>query len=146
MHMPGHTPPQTTVYLPREHVAFTGDNVFHQCKTFIQEADPWQWLEALDRIGQLDVDVIVPGHGEPCDKSYLAEQGQIIRNWIGAVEDLVSRGLTEDDAVKHPLDVQSLDPYPIGQRLFAMNESLDARNVRNLYRRVRARQAQGAAR
>ena len=144
MHMPGHTPPQTTVYLPREHVAFTGDNVFHQCKTFIQEADPWQWLEALDRIGQLDVDVIVPGHGEPCDKSYLAEQGQIIRNWIGAVEDLVSRGLTEDDAVKHPLDVQSLDPYPIGQRLFAMNESLDARNVRNLYRRVRARRARDA--
>lgn len=76
--MPGHTPPQTSVYLPQEGVVFTGDNVFHHCKTFLQEANPWEWLESLRQIEALDVKVIVPGHGEPCDKSYLREQAEIV--------------------------------------------------------------------
>ena len=56
-------------------------------------------------IGALDVETIVPGHGEPCDKRYLSEQAQIIQNWIGVVEDYVRRGLSEDEAVAEPLDV-----------------------------------------
>ena len=140
LHHPGHTPPQTSVFLPGQGVVFTGDNVFFHCKTFVQEADPWQWLEALRDIGALGVDVIVPGHGEPCDTRYLSEQAQIIHNWIGVVEDYVRRGLTEDEAVREPLDVvRHVDPYPIGQRLFPMSDSLNERNIRNIYKQVLAR-------
>jgi cyclase len=144
LHHPGHTAPQTSIYVPREGVVFTGDNVFYKCKTFIQEADPWQWLEALERIGQLDVETIVPGHGEPCDKRYLKEQAQIIRNWIGAVEDLVQRGLTEEEALAEPLDMLKLDPYQLGQRLFPIWDNLNGRIIRNLYKQVQARRAQPA--
>jgi cyclase len=142
LHHPGHTPPQTSVYLPSEGVVFTGDNVFYLCKTFVQEADPWQWLEALRQIGALDAEVIVPGHGEPCDKRYLAEQAQIVQNWIGVVEDYVRRGLSEDEAVAQPRDVRrDIDPYPIGQRLFPMSDALDERNVRNVYKQTLTRLA-----
>src|SRR5947207_1100234 len=58
LHTPGHTAPQTAVYLPAEGVVFTGDNVFHSCKTWLQEADPWQWLATLERIGRLGIDLI----------------------------------------------------------------------------------------
>jgi glyoxylase-like metal-dependent hydrolase (beta-lactamase superfamily II) len=54
LHHPGHTPPQTSVFLPALGVVFTGDNIFFHCKTFVQEADPWQWLKALDDIRALD--------------------------------------------------------------------------------------------
>jgi cyclase len=146
LHHPGHTPPQTSVFLPRQSVVFTGDNVFYHCKTFVQEADPWQWLEALRSIGALGVETIVPGHGEPCDPGYLAEQAQVIHNWIGVVEDYVRRGLTEDEAVHEPLDVTAtVDPYPIGQRLFPMSDSLDERNIRNVYRHVLARHDKAVA-
>ena len=141
LHHPGHTPPQTSVYVPDRGLVFTGDNVFYKCKTFVQEADPWEWLAALDSISALDVEVIVPGHGEPCDKRYLAQQAQILQNWIGVVEDYVRRGLSEDEAVAEPLDVvRDVDPYPIGQRLFPMSDSLNERNIRNLYKHVLARQ------
>jgi cyclase len=141
LHHPGHTPPQTSVFVPGEGVVFTGDNVFHQCKSFLQEADPWAWLDALKRIAALDVHTIVPGHGEPCGTSYLAEQAQIIHNWIGVVEQYVNRGLTEDEAVAQPLDVtRDIDPYPIGQRLFPMSDNVTERNVRNVYKQVLARQ------
>lgn len=138
IHLPGHTAPQTGVYLPEEGVLFTGDNIFHQCKTFIQEADPWQWLAALERIAAIDAAVIVPGHGEPCDRGYLREQAEIIEAWIGAVEDFVRRGLTEEEALKEP--APAVDPYPIGQRLFPRSAAVDGMNVSNLYRRIVARQ------
>ena len=62
IHHPGHTSPQTSVWLPGEGVIFTGDNVFYHVKTFVQEADPWQWLESLEAIRALgefdDADIV----------------------------------------------------------------------------------------
>ena len=139
LHLPGHTAPQTGVYLPQEGVLFTGDNIFHRVKTFIQEADPWQWLDTLKRIGEIDAAVIVPGHGEPCDRRYLAEQAEIIEAWIGAVEDFVRRGLSEEEALREPAPTAA--PSPIGQRLFPRVATVDGWNVGNLYRRIVARSA-----
>jgi glyoxylase-like metal-dependent hydrolase (beta-lactamase superfamily II) len=138
LHIPGHTAPQTAVLLPDEGIVYTGDNIFNKCKTFIQEADPWEWLAALERIGRLDVELIVPGHGEPCGKEYLKEQAEIIQTWTGAVEEFVRRGLTEEEALKEP--APQADPYPIGQRLFPRSAAVDGMNVSNLYRRIVARQ------
>jgi hypothetical protein len=70
---PGHTSSQTHVYLPREEVIFVGDNIFHQCKTWLQESDPWKWLGALDDLSSKDW-TIIPGHGEPCTRRYVPEQ------------------------------------------------------------------------
>jgi cyclase len=138
IHLPGHTKPQTGVYLPEEGVLFTGDNIFHQCKTFIQEADPWEWLDALKRIGAIEARVIVPGHGEPCDNRYLTQQAEVLEGWIGAVEDFVRRGLTVDEALQQPSP--AVDPYPIGQRLFPRTAWVDEMNVRNIYQKIAARQ------
>jgi cyclase len=143
LHHPGHTAVQTSVWLPAEGVVFTGDNIFHQCKSFIQEADPWQWLEALERIRQLKVETIVPGHGEPCDPSYLNVQAEVIRNWIGQVEDFIARGLNEDEALR-ALDVKKLDPFPLDQRIWDWSERVDTMNIRNIYNHILARQAQPA--
>jgi cyclase len=140
LHHPGHTPPQTSVYVPARAVVFTGDNVFHKCKTFVQEADPWEWLAALDAIRALEVETIVPGHGEPCSVTYLSTQAQIIQNWIGVVEDYVRRGLSENEAVAEPLNVvRDVDPYPIGQRLFPRSDWVTEANIRNVYKHVMAR-------
>jgi cyclase len=140
LHLPGHTAAQTAVFIPQEGVVFTGDNVFRGCKTFIQEGDPWAWLQALEAIDKLDVETIVPGHGEPCTKAYLKTQGQIIANWIGLTESFVDRGLSEEEAMTQPIDVRgTLDPYPIGQRLFAIEEALNGRNIGNIYRQIVAR-------
>lgn len=139
IHMPGHTAPQTSVFIPQEGIVFTGDNVFEKTRTWIQEGNPWQWLEALESIRALDIETIVPGHGEPCDKSYLDVQAQVINDWVGIVETMIAKGITEDEAVKLPCP--SVDPYPIGQRLFPRNAMVDEMNIRNVYKQVNARKA-----
>ena len=141
VHHPGHTAPQTSIHVPEDGVVFTGDNVFHKCRTWLQECDPWEWLDALNRIGALDVDVIVPGHGDPCGKAYLKEQAQIVANWIGLVERYVDRGLSIEDALKEPIEVAKQDPYPIGQRLFMHDERLTGLIISNLHKRISDRKA-----
>ena len=136
IHMPGHTAPQTSVHVPEEGVVFTGDNVFHKCRSWLQECDPWEWLAALDSIAALDVETIVPGHGEPCTKAYLKEQAQIVQNWVGFVETFVDKGVGPEEILKGPVPVASQDPYPIGQRLFMLDERLTGLIVHNLHRRI----------
>ena len=145
IHHPGHTAPQTSIHVPEEGVVFTGDNVFHKCRSWLQECDPWEWLAALDQIAALDVETIVPGHGEPCGKAYLKEQAQIVENWVGFVETFVERGVEPDEILQGPIPVTRQDPYPIGQRLFMHDERLTGLIVNNLHRRIRDRKAAAPA-
>jgi cyclase len=140
IHLPGHTGPQTAVHVPEENVVFTGDNIFFKCKTFVQEADPWEWLAALKALDAMDVETIVPGHGEVCDKAYLKQQGEIIQGWVDLVEGFVAKGMTEEEALAQPVDVLKIDPYPIGQRLFPISERLNGMNVKNVYKYVAEKQ------
>jgi glyoxylase-like metal-dependent hydrolase (beta-lactamase superfamily II) len=144
IHHPGHTTPQTSVYVPEEGVVFTGDNVFHKCRSWLQECDPWEWLAALKSIEALDAEVIVPGHGEQCSKAYLKDQAQIVENWVGYVERFVDRGVDPEEILREKVAVTDQDPYPIGQRLFMHDERLTGMIVNNLHRRIREKK-EGAA-
>jgi len=136
IHHPGHTAPQTSVHVPEEGIVFTGDNVFHKTRSWLQECDPWEWLAALWSIEALDIETIIPGHGEPCGKAYLAEQAQIVENWIGYIARFVERGVTPDEILRETVAVTEQDPYPIGQRLFMHNERLTGMIVKNLHARI----------
>jgi cyclase len=96
IHLPGHTAGEVAVYIPQERVVFTGDNMFCRVQTYLHEAYPDQWLQSLKRIEALDVDVIVPGHGETCDKRYIKEQTSFIEEWIATVKDAVRQGLSKE--------------------------------------------------
>jgi glyoxylase-like metal-dependent hydrolase (beta-lactamase superfamily II) len=145
LHHPGHTGPQTSIHVPEEGVAFTGDNIFYKCRTWLQECDPWDWLQSLRRLEALDVETYVPGHGDPCGKAYLKEQAQIVENWIGFVERFVDRGVSAEDALKEPIVATKYDPYPMGQNLFMHDERLNGLTVRNLHKRISEKKQQARA-
>ncbi|GAA1859874.1 hypothetical protein GCM10009836_45020 [Pseudonocardia ailaonensis] len=142
LRMPGHTQGQTSVYIPAEGVVFTGDTIFHRCRTWLHDAEPWQWLDALDRLAELDVETIVPGHGEPCGKEYLSVQAQVIHDWLGVIGGFLTAGMTEDEVVAQETDAcAEADPYPMAQRLWELRNELTELNIRNLYRQVAARES-----
>jgi cyclase len=137
---PGHTQSQTHVYVMEEKVVFVGDNIFHQCKTWFQECDPWKWLESLGELEEADL-LIVPGHGEPCRNDYIAEQKAIIQGWLDVIEEFIRRGLTEEEAVKQPFP--PIDPYPLGQRLDHWKSWVHEQSTRHLYRLIANRLGMG---
>jgi len=110
MHLPGHTAGQTAVYIPRERAVFTGDNIFFKVQTFIHQGFPEQWIDSLKKIDALDVDVIIPGHGDACDKSYIPEQISFIQEWVETVKAAIRKGLTKEEA---QAKISFLHRYPM---------------------------------
>ena len=131
IHLPGHTASQIAVYIPKERVVFTGDNVFHNVQTFLHQAYPDEWLRSLKKIGELDVDVIVPGHGKVCDKSYLKEQASFIEEWMEAVKEAIRQGLSKEEA---QAKISFLDRYPMDTEMAEHGPELQRMNVDRLYR------------
>jgi cyclase len=131
IHLPGHTASEIAVHIPEERIVFTGDNVFYKLQTFLNRGYPDEWLQSLSRIGELDVDVIVPGHGEVCDKRYLEEQAAFIREWVAAVGDAIKQGLSKEEA---QAGISFFDRYPPGEgRSAADGHELQRMNVARLY-------------
>jgi len=73
MHLPGHTPYQLAVYVPEEKVIFTADNITYKFPVYLQQSEPFEWIESLKKLAKLDAEVIVPGHGEICTPAYIPE-------------------------------------------------------------------------
>ena len=130
--MPGHTPYQAAVVVEPDGVVFTSDNIFCQCHTWLQEADPARWLEALESLRGLREDTFVPGHGPVCDKRYLTEQGAFISEWVDYVRGAVGRGMTKDEAVAS-LTAAMTDRYPMDVEQDGMAPMVMKMNVANLH-------------
>ena len=65
---PGHTPGSVFFYCQDEHVAFSGDTLFHLSigRTDLQGGSMFQMIQSLRTLSQLpDNTKIYPGHGEP---------------------------------------------------------------------------------
>jgi cyclase len=66
----GHTPASIMLHLPAERLLFAGNVVVTAEHPDLSHAITMNWLHALEKIrGMDDVDLIVPGRGEPCDLS-----------------------------------------------------------------------------
>ena len=131
IHMPGHTLYQAAILIREEGVVFTSDNIFHKVQTYIQEANPNQWLNALNSLRYLDEEIFIPGHGALCDKSYLDEQGTYIMEWVDYVRDAVERGMRKDEAIEDLTDMTDRYPMDVGQD--GTSPRVMKMNVANLY-------------
>ena len=60
VHTPGHSPEQTSVYVPEERCVFVGDNIFNDCQIWLHSADFDDLFDSLNWLQGLDVDYITP--------------------------------------------------------------------------------------
>ena len=76
---PAHTWGDVVAYLPQQKILFAADLAFFHLVPYGHNAHMSKWLEAIDKILKMDVDVIVPGHGPVGGKKELAESGEYFR-------------------------------------------------------------------
>lgn len=131
IHMPGHTPHQAAVIVEEEGVVFTSDNIFCRVQTWLQEANPDHWLNALESLRALREETFVPGHGPVCDKRYLDEQGSFVREWVDYVRGGIDRGMDKDACITHLTALTDRYPMDVGQD--GMSPRVMQMNVANLY-------------
>jgi glyoxylase-like metal-dependent hydrolase (beta-lactamase superfamily II) len=96
---PAHTAGDVLVYLPAERVVFTGDIVFAGGTPIVWAGPISNWIAACDRILELEVATVVPGHGPISDASAVRD----MRAYLGYVDAEAAQrhaaGMSLDDAV-----------------------------------------------
>ena len=68
---PAHTWGDLMVYIPQHRVLFAADVAFLYVTPAAHNGHVTKWIDAIDRIDKMDVDVIVPGHGPLATKREL---------------------------------------------------------------------------
>ena len=105
---PAHTKGDTLVYSPGDKVIFTGDILFIDGTPIIWDGPVANWIKACERIMELDVEIVVPGHGPITDKRGAAQ----IRDYLSFI-DRESR--TRFDAGMSSIDAaRDIDLGPYG--------------------------------
>lgn len=76
---PAHTWGDIMAFVPEHKVLFAGDLAFFHIVPYAHNGYITKWLETVDKIMKMDVDVIVPGHGPVGGKKDLAEMAEYFR-------------------------------------------------------------------
>ena len=63
---PGHSPGSLSIYWPERKVLFTGDLIFYGGigRTDFMEGNSKLLMESIERLADLDTEILLPGHGE----------------------------------------------------------------------------------
>lgn len=135
LYTPGHTPGQVAVHVPEERVVFTGDTIFCECQTWLMTSNVDQWLESLERIRQLDVDILVPGHGPVTTLRYIETQRSVLLDWKAAVAAAVAKGWTREETIAR---VRFDERYPVDVGQGYMMDHIQTLNAASLWDKLTA--------
>jgi phosphoglycerate dehydrogenase-like enzyme/glyoxylase-like metal-dependent hydrolase (beta-lactamase superfamily II) len=69
-----HTPGDAFMYLPKHKILCTGDACVNGAFNFMGHADVASWIRVLERAEQLDVKIVLPGHGPVDTRALLTRQ------------------------------------------------------------------------
>ncbi len=97
---PAHTFGDIVVYLPQQKVLYAVDVGVTKMVPFLVDGHSAGWISLLDKVQELDVDVVVPGHGFLGDKSDLANLRDYLAELRRQVKDRFENGMDEEQAVK----------------------------------------------
>ena len=110
-----HTPGDTMVYLPEAKVLYAGDLLFnHICPPIF--GDSAGWIAALERIEDMDIEAIIPGHGFVCTMQEITDLKQFLTRLRQQVRKCYDRKLEKEKAVAE-IDMGPYANWPQQERL-----------------------------
>jgi phosphoglycerate dehydrogenase-like enzyme/glyoxylase-like metal-dependent hydrolase (beta-lactamase superfamily II) len=85
----GHTAGDAVAYLPKHKVLCTGDACVNGAFNYMGQGDSASWVRALERMQQVDVRLVCPGHGPLAGKELLEKQ----KRYFVDLRRLVQKGI-----------------------------------------------------
>jgi glyoxylase-like metal-dependent hydrolase (beta-lactamase superfamily II) len=136
--MPGHVPKELAVHVPGDRVLFVSDNVFNGVMAWYHDSLPFEWLESLDRLKEIEADVLIPGHGPAGGKDMLDEMKAIVLEAIGRVQTAMDAGTSREEAVER---ISFLDQVPVSEGFKPIATKLQRLFVGRIYDQILERRA-----
>jgi len=85
LHTPGHVPSEISVYHPASKTLFAGDTIYEGMPLTTRFGGPkeWkQWIKSLEKLQRLEINKIVPGHGNICGKEEIQRNIQYLEELL----------------------------------------------------------------
>ncbi len=95
-----HTIGDAVAYLPRQKILCTGDACVNGPYNFMGHSDSASWIRCLEKMQQLDVKAVLPGHGLPEGKELLEKQKRYFVELRREVKQGIDEGKEIEDLVK----------------------------------------------
>ncbi len=95
-----HTAGDGCAYLPQHKILCTGDACVNGAYNFMGHSDSASWIRALERMQQLDVKMVCPGHGPLAGKDLLDKQKHYFVELRQQVQKGIDAGKEEVDIIK----------------------------------------------
>ncbi len=128
IHLGGHTPDLSVVWLPESRTLFASDLIFQGRYPYIFDADVPAWIDRLGRLLEFKARAIIPGHGVMCGEADILA----LKEYLQVTWDLTA----EHIRLGHSTDETAVDPaYPV----FSPNkyERLHQANIRYMYQQLK---------
>lgn len=97
---PAHTRGDTLVLVPGARVLFSGDILFNQGHPIAWAGPVSNWIAACERVLEMDVETIVPGHGPMADKGDVRELRDYFEYLYGHARSCREEGMSALDAAR----------------------------------------------
>ena len=110
IHLGGHTPATSGIWLPDERILFSGDVVVVGEHPSLGQSNSKEWLEVLTRLRKMSLTAIVPGHGPLCNVEATAPVSEYIRAMRTIVRSQYRSGRTKSEAAV--IISQMIDYFP----------------------------------
>ena len=85
-----HTPGDAVAWLPKHRILCTGDACVNGAFNFMGHSNSASWVRVLDRMAELDPEVVLPGHGKPSPARQLIA---LQRRYFADMRDMVKKGI-----------------------------------------------------
>jgi cyclase len=95
-----HTAGDAVAYLPKYKILCTGDACVNGAYNFMGHADSASWIRALEKMQQLDVKLVCPGHGPLAGKDLLDRQKRYFVELRQQARKGIDSGLTAAEAAE----------------------------------------------
>jgi cyclase len=98
---PGQQAGDTFVQFPHARALFTpGAFAKHSMPNMAFTPSVDNWIRLLDRVAAMDIDTILPAHGDVATRPDVKELAAMLADEYATVKDAVNRGVTVEEAVK----------------------------------------------
>jgi len=98
---PGQQAGDTFVLFPRERLLFTpGAFAKHSMPNMAFTPSVDNWIKLLDKVAAMDVDAILPAHGDVATRADVKELAAMLADEYASVKDAVNRGVGLDQAIR----------------------------------------------
>ncbi|RME46022.1 MAG: MBL fold metallo-hydrolase [Caldilineae bacterium] len=116
LHLGGHSPATSGLYLPDANILFAGDLVVVNEHPALGQCDSEEWLEQLAWLRDQQLDAIVPGHGPLCNVEATIPVSQYIRIMRVKVRNQYLQGRTKAESAVVISQMIDLFPYKPGRK------------------------------